>query len=164
MSAQAQQIASINRVNNASLAAGRLLIVDDVADNRIILSRRFERQGFEIAEASGGVEALDIIQKKEFDVVLLDVMMPDMSGIDVLRRIRQRFSPAALPVIMVTANALSENVVEALDAGANDYITKPVDFKIALSRVNVQVDRRRVDAVSVRQFAQLPARRSRCRR
>jgi diguanylate cyclase (GGDEF)-like protein len=146
MSAQAHQIANLNRVNDASVAAARLLIVDDVPDNRIILTRRFERQGFEIAEASGGVEALDLIQRKEFDVVLLDVMMPDMSGIDVLRRIRQRFSSAALPVIMVTANALSENVVEALDSGANDYITKPVDFKIALSRVNVQVDRRRADA------------------
>ena len=128
------------------LSAARLLIVDDIADNRAVLSRRFVRRGFEIIEADCGQEALRLIQEQPFDVVLLDVMMPDMDGMGVLRRIRQTFSASQLPVIMVTAKTQSEDIVEALKAGANDYVTKPVDLSIVLARVNNQVARRRAEA------------------
>jgi PleD family two-component response regulator len=124
---------------------GRLLIVDDVEDNRIVLSRRFLRRGFEIAEANSGRTALEMIARENFDVILLDVMMPDIDGLETLARIRKTFSSADLPVIMVTANNLSANVVEALEAGANDYVAKPVDFSVALARVNVQVERKRAN-------------------
>jgi diguanylate cyclase (GGDEF)-like protein len=128
------------------LPAARLLIVDDIADNRAVLSRRFVKRGFEIVEADCGAEALRLVQKQSFDVVLLDVMMPDMDGIEVLRRMREKFSASTLPVIMVTAKTQPEDVVEALRIGANDYVTKPVDLTIALARVNNQVARRRADA------------------
>jgi diguanylate cyclase (GGDEF)-like protein len=121
----------------------RLLIVDDVADNRIILARRFQRRQFDIAEVDCGRAALDIIERDSFDVVLLDIMMPDMSGVEVLKKIRQQYSQTKLPVIMVTANSRTEDVVEALEAGANDYVTKPVDFAVALARVNTQIERKR---------------------
>jgi signal transduction histidine kinase len=124
---------------------GRILIVDDVADNRAVLGRRFQRRGFEIAEADSGKKALDAIAAEEFDVVLLDVVMPDMDGMAVLKRIRETHSEIALPVIMVTGRSESEHVVEALSAGANDYITKPVDFAVALLRVSTQIGRRRAE-------------------
>ena len=82
----------------------RLLIVDDIKENRAILMRRLARQGFNVTEADGGTAALDLIAREPFDVVLLDIMMPDLNGIDVLRRVRETHSPAHLPVIMVTAN------------------------------------------------------------
>ena len=96
------------------LPAARLLIVDDIADNRAVLSRRFVKREFEIVEADCGAEALRLVQEQAFDVVLLDVMMPDMDGMEVLRRLRRKFSASLLPVIMVTAKTQSEDIVEAL--------------------------------------------------
>jgi diguanylate cyclase (GGDEF)-like protein len=125
--------------------AGKLLIVDDLADNRAVLTRRFQRRGFEIVEADCGAEALRLVDEHTFDCVLLDVMMPGMSGTEVLQEIRGRFSPSILPIIMVTAKSQSEDIVEALKFGANDYVTKPVDFSIAQARVNSQIERRRTD-------------------
>ncbi|HUP06572.1 MAG TPA: EAL domain-containing protein [Caldimonas sp.] len=129
----------------ADAEKGRLLIVDDVRENREILKRRFERHGFRAIEAAGGIEALDLIEREAFDLVLLDMMMPDVHGLEVLARIRAKYSPGLLPVIMVTAKTQSEDVVEALNRGANDHITKPVDFSIALARVITQLDRRRAE-------------------
>lgn len=127
------------------VAAPRILIVDDIADNRTILLRRFQRQGFEVVETDSGLKALELIASQEFDLVLLDVMMPGIDGVETLRRIRAQKSAAILPVIMVTAKSESENVVEALALGANDYVTKPVDFAVALARSNTQIGRRRAE-------------------
>ena len=123
----------------------RLLIVDDIFDNRAVLGRRFERRGFEVFEADSGAKGLEMIAAQPFDIVLLDWMMPDLEGIEVLRRIRQTHSDVALPVIMVTAKSQSEDIVQALGTGANDYITKPVDFAVALARVQTQVGRKRAE-------------------
>jgi diguanylate cyclase (GGDEF)-like protein len=123
----------------------RLLIVDDINDNRTILTRRFQRRGFEVVEADSGYVAIELIGRESFDLVLLDVMMPGIDGLETLRRIRSRKSAAALPVIMVTAKSESGNIVEALEQGANDYVTKPVDFAVALARVNTQISRRRAE-------------------
>jgi diguanylate cyclase (GGDEF)-like protein len=126
-------------------AKSRILIVDDISENRTILTRRFERRGFEIVEAEGGLAAIELIDKQSFDLVLLDVMMPGIDGIETLRRIRSRKSASMLPVIMVTAKSESDNIVDALELGANDYVTKPVDFAVALARVNTQISRRRAE-------------------
>ncbi|TBW36121.1 EAL domain-containing protein [Siculibacillus lacustris] len=126
-------------------APPRLLIVDDIGDNRTILSRRFLRRGYEVMEAESGAEALALIDRESFDAVLLDVMMPGIDGIEVLRRIRSTLSPLDLPVIMVTAKSQSEDIVEALELKANDYVTKPVDFAVALARVTAQIDRKRAE-------------------
>ena len=74
-------------------AKPRMLVVDDIADNRNILARRFQKRNFEIVEADCGMAALELIAAGSFDAVLLDVMMPDMSGLEVLRRIRSGYSP-----------------------------------------------------------------------
>ena len=123
----------------------RLLIVDDISDNRTILTRRFQRRGFEVVEADSGYVAIELIGRESFDLVLLDVMMPGIDGIETLKRIRSQKSASALPVIMVTAKSESENVVDALELGANDYVTKPVDFAVAFARVNTQISRKRAE-------------------
>src|SRR3982075_1367176 len=123
----------------------RLLIVDDISDNRAILTRRFQRRGFEVVEADSGFAAIELINRESFDLVLLDVMMPGIDGIETLKRIRSQQSASALPVIMVTAKSESNNIVDALELGANDYVTKPVDFAVALARVNTQTSRKRAE-------------------
>ena len=117
----------------------RLLVVDDDESNRDMLSRRLRRSGYEVEMAGDGQRALDMLGAHTFDLVLLDNMMPGLSGIDVLRFIRQKHSASGLPVIMVTAQCESDNVVTALRQGANDYITKPVDLKVALARIETQL-------------------------
>jgi diguanylate cyclase (GGDEF)-like protein len=132
-------------VTTETVAKPRVLIVDDVSDNRAVLTRRFERRGFEVVEADNGLLAINLIARQEFDVVLLDVMMPGIDGIETLKRIRAQKSASTLPVIMVTAKSESENIVDALNLGANDYVTKPVDFAVALARVNTQIIRKQAE-------------------
>ncbi|RZI55007.1 MAG: response regulator, partial [Pseudomonas sp.] len=100
-----------NKLITADQGKGRLLIVDDIRENRDILRRRFERHGFHTTEANGGVEALAFLESEAFDLVLLDIMMPDLSGLEVLAWIRAKHAPGMLPVIMVTAKSQSEDVV-----------------------------------------------------
>jgi CheY-like chemotaxis protein len=123
----------------------RLLVVDDVPDNRAILARRFMRLGYEVTEAEDGAEALELIAQHEYDIVLLDIMMPKIDGLEVLKRVRETHSQAELPIIMVSAKASSEDVVDALLLGANDYVTKPVDLKVAHARVEAQLARKRAE-------------------
>jgi diguanylate cyclase (GGDEF)-like protein len=120
----------------------RILVVDDVEDNRALLSRRFVKRGYLVLEADNGYAALDLIAQQDFDLVLLDIMMPGLNGIEVLKRIRGSYSPDTLPVIMVTAKAGNTDIVEALELGANDYITKPIDFSIAFARAQTQLARK----------------------
>jgi len=119
--------------------ARHLLIVDDNENNRDLLSRRFEKQGYLTETAASGEDALELIAHKRFDAVLLDIMMPGLDGVEVLRQIRKKWSLVELPVIMVTAKSEREDLVNALEAGANDYVPKPVDFLIALARIRTQL-------------------------
>lgn len=112
-----------------------LLVVDDIEMNRDMLSRRLLRKGYRVLQAASGPEALEHIDRDNVDLVLLDIMMPGMTGTEVLRRLRQTYSPQQLPIIMATAKAKSEDMVEALELGANDYVTKPIDFTVALARI-----------------------------
>ena len=126
-------------------AQPRLLIVDDFPANRDILARRFGRHGFETVEADCGQKALELVAQQRFDLVLLDVVMPDLDGFEVLRRIRSRHSAVDLPVIMVTGKSDGQDIVKALELGANDYVTKPVDFSVALARSGTQIARAKAE-------------------
>ena len=150
--AQTPRVISLRPENNLSHSLddndsvrARLLIVDDVNENRVLLRRRFERRGFDVVEAESGLSALELINRDSFDLVLLDIMMPGIDGIETLKRIRGQKSASVLPVIMVTGKTASENIVEALQLGANDYVTKPVDFAVALARVETQISRKRAE-------------------
>jgi diguanylate cyclase (GGDEF)-like protein len=125
-----------------------LLLVDDDAMNRDALSRRLTRKGYTVLTAESGARAIETVNARRVDAVLLDVMMPGMSGIETLRRLRESHSVSELPVIMVTANDRSEDVVDALDLGANDYVTKPIDFPVVLARIRTQVTARRADPLT----------------
>ena len=119
--------------------SGKLLVVDDNEMNRDMLGRRLSRRGHSVLTAENGQQALDLIGQEAFDVVLLDIMMPGISGIDVLRRVREEYSASDLPIIMATAKSESEDIVDALKLGANDYVTKPLNFPVVLARVETQL-------------------------
>jgi diguanylate cyclase (GGDEF)-like protein len=125
-----------------------LLLVDDDPMNRDALQRRLIRAEFHVLTAESGAEALEIAAAERVDLVLLDVMMPGMDGIETLRRLRQSRAISELPVIMVTAKDEADEIVKALDAGANDYVTKPVDFAVAHARIRTQLMARRADPLT----------------
>lgn len=116
-------------------ADATLLVVDDNEANRDMLARRLRRQGYEVETAVDGPQAIEKIEAWVPDLVLLDVMMPGMSGLEVLRYLRNLYDRAELPILMATAKTDSEDVVQALALGANDYVTKPIDFPVLLARV-----------------------------
>ena len=122
---------------------GNLLVVDDNEINRDMLSRRLSRRGHTVATAEDGHIALDLIEQNAFDVILLDIMMPGISGIEVFKTLRQSYSHADLPIIMATAKSEKEDMIAALKLGANDYVTKPLDFPVVLARVNTQLSLKR---------------------
>ena len=118
---------------------GLILVVDDNEMNRDMLSRRLVRKGYDVSEAEGGKEALDLIEQQPFELVLLDIMMPGIDGLEVLETIRRTRPLEELAVVMATAKGESADIVKALRLGANDYVTKPIDFPVALARVRTQL-------------------------
>src|SRR4030095_16604056 len=120
-------------------AQGSLLVVDDNPMNRDMLARRLTRRGYTVAVAEDGYQALAMIEAQQFDLVLVDIMMPGISGLDVLMTVRQRHAMAALQWMMVTAKDHSKDIVAALQLGANDYVTKPLDFPVVLARTQTQL-------------------------
>ena len=123
--------------------AGSLLVVDDNEMNRDMLSRRLQRQGYSVAIADGGKSALDMIRDRRFDLILLDVMMPGLNGLQVLQILRETHTATDMPIIMATARGESEDIVQALRLGANDYVTKPLDFPVVLARIQTHVAMKR---------------------
>lgn len=119
----------------------RILIVDDEPVNQRVIKNHLNSDRFELAFADDGDAALAIMEKSPmFDLVLLDVMMPNMSGYEVCRRIREKYLPSELPVIMVTAKNQVTDLVQGLNRGANDYLAKPFSKQEFLARVNTQID------------------------
>lgn len=126
-------------------AESRLLLVDDEVDLLEVIARRLRRRGFVVETAPGASEAQARVASQYFDLVLLDHNMPEMSGMDLLALWRQTHSAADLPVIMLTAQSDASHVVRALDLGANDYITKPLDFEVACARIRTQLTRKQAE-------------------
>src|SRR5881392_1226140 len=111
--------------------------------NRDMLARRLARKGYEIAVTESAHGLLERVKQDGTDLVLLDIEMPEVSGLDALQRLREHYSAAELPIIMVTAKTQSDDVVRALDLGANDYLTKPIDFPVAVARIGTQLSHKR---------------------
>lgn len=134
---------------------GTLLVVDDDEVNRQMLARRLERRGYSVTMAADGEQALRLVSEQSFDLILLDLIMPGTDGLTVLRRVRERFPGAELPVIMVTGLDSSRDVVDSLQAGANDFVTKPVDFSAALARIRTQLSLKRSQEELKRRMAEV---------
>lgn len=117
----------------------KLLVVDDNPQNRDLLLRRLTGCGYQVEVAEDGAQALEKINQAHFDLVLLDQVMPGMSGLDLLRLLRATYSPSQLPVIMVSAVNDSGAIVDALGQGANDYVVKPVDLPVMDARIHTQL-------------------------
>ncbi|MEX2034237.1 MAG: response regulator, partial [Xanthobacteraceae bacterium] len=113
----------------------RVLVVDDVAANVKLLEARLSAEYFDVVTAMSGTEALALCEKAECDIVLLDVMMPDMDGFEVCRRLKASPSTHHIPVIMVTALDHPSDRVRGLEAGADDFLTKPVSDVALVARV-----------------------------
>src|SRR5882757_616493 len=124
---------------------GRLLIVDDNEMNRDMLARRLERKGYVVGVAESAQQLLQRTKQDGTDIVLLDIEMPEISGLEALKMLREVYSLIELPIIMVTAKNQSEDIVKALDLGANDYVTKPIDFPVALARIRTQVAHKKAE-------------------
>ena len=116
-----------------------ILIVDDQPVNVRILQRKLEKEGMHVVTAGSGVEALEMVAVSRPDLVLLDVVMPEMDGMEVCRRIREMPDSSDVPVIFITAKDSRENKLAGLNAGGSDYITKPIDLDETLARVNTQL-------------------------
>jgi sigma-B regulation protein RsbU (phosphoserine phosphatase) len=115
-----------------------LLIVDDDDYARAELKEWLSSNGFDVHVAAGGDDVFPLLGKKRLDLVLLDIEMPGTSGLDVLRQLRKRYPADVLPVMMATAKDTSGDIVGALNAGANDYVTKPFDLPVVLARIQTQ--------------------------
>lgn len=124
-----------NRIN-------KILVVDDVEDNRILMDRHLTRAGYSVVTVNDGMAAVQSVSVDRPHLVLLDWAMPGLSGIETLQAIRQHYDANQLPVIMCTARDESDGIVSAIQAGANDYVQKPVNFPVLLARMSAQLERK----------------------
>jgi len=125
-------------------AAGRLLVVDDSADNRDILRRHLEKQGYGVTTAGDGGQCLELLASGNFDLVLLDVLMPVMDGFEVLRSMKADARLRATPVVMISALDESNSVVRCIQMGAEDYLMKPFDPVLLSARIGASLEKKRL--------------------
>lgn len=123
---------------------GRLLVVDDNATNRVILDRRLKSQGHEVFLAKNGTEALEMLAEREFDLVLLDILMPQVNGFDVLVRMKSSETLRDIPVIMISALNEMDVVVRCIESGAEDYLPKPFNPVMLKARIGACLEKKRL--------------------
>lgn len=127
--------------------AGRILVVDDDPLNRKLLEKSLRREGHEVHVASDGEEGLSLLETTDVDVVLLDILMPDIDGFEVLERIKADVDLRHVPVVMISGLEDTESVVRCIENGADDFLPKPFDPVILRARVNAGLDRMRLHAL-----------------
>ena len=136
---------SVNRNANAGPAArGSILIVDDEVNNRSVLERHLERQGYDVTCASDGESALAEVRGRSYDVVLLDVRMPGMDGREVLQRMKHDVASRDIPVVMISAADDLSTIAACIEAGADDFLPKPFDPVILRARVSACIEKKRL--------------------
>ncbi|NNE23798.1 MAG: response regulator [Rhizobiales bacterium] len=121
---------------------GRILVIDDIASNRELLERRLGRDGHDVSTAGSGREALRVLEGKEFDLVLLDVLMPDMNGLELLERMKSEPRWRGIPVIMISGLKENDAVVRCIEEGAEDYLPKPFDPVLLRARIAASLERK----------------------
>ncbi len=122
---------------------GRILVVDDIRGNRDLLVRRLRRDGHHAVAVDTGRAALDLLARQEFDLVLLDILMPDMNGIEVLARLKAEVGWRHIPVIMISGLSEVDAVARCLEAGADDYLAKPFNPVLLRARITSALEKKR---------------------
>jgi adenylate cyclase len=135
---------SDRKAGTAQIERGSLLVVDDNDMNRDMLSRRLRREGHGVTLAENGRQALDALRAKPFDLVLLDIMMPEMDGFQVLERLKADNTLRHIPVIMLSALDDVESVVRCIEMGAEDYLHKPFDPVLLRARIGASLEKKRL--------------------
>jgi two-component system, sensor histidine kinase and response regulator len=159
----ARTIAALNDVSELQgpepgaigTTAGVLLVVDDNASNRDVLTRRLKRQGYSVVAAENGIQALEQMGVRDFDLVLLDIMMPEMDGFEVLSRLKSDDRLRHIPVIMISALSDADAVARCIEMGAEDYLPKPFDPTLLKARTVACLERKRARDREVRYTADL---------
>jgi len=125
-------------------APGRLLVVDDNKVNRLLLGRSLEQQGHQVAFAENGRRALEMLHESKFDLMLLDIQMPEMNGYQVLERIREDLDLRDMPTIVTSSLEELDSVVRCVEMGAEDYLTKPVNPVLLRARIGASLEKKRL--------------------
>ncbi len=141
--------------------AGRLLVVDDNALNRDVLSRRLRLEGHEIAVASSGMEALALARKQPFDMILLDILMPEMGGLQVLQHLKDDAALRHIPVVMISALDEMDSIIRSIEIGAEDYLPKPFVPAVLRARVGACLEKKRLRDREVEHLRQIEEERNR---
>ena len=118
------------------------LVVDDYENIRLMLVNALKKLGVTVTEASNGIEALDILSKKQFDILFTDIVMPEMDGFELCEEVRKRSELRELPVVVVSTHCDSNYIVKALQLGADDYIAKPIEIDLVekvISRITTEL-------------------------
>lgn len=148
VSASEEQLAS-------RVAKGLLLVVDDNEVNRDVLSQRLKRQGHDVVTAENGRDALIAVRSQAFDLVLLDIMMPEMDGYEVLQELKADKALRHIPVIMISALHELDSVVRCIEMGADDYLSKPFDSILLKARIGACLEKKRARDREMRLFEEL---------
>ena len=125
-----------------ALQSSRILVVDDNASNRDVLERRLKREGHNVVTAAGGAAALELVAAEDFDLILLDLIMPEMGGFEVLRRLKASGHSRDIPVIVISALDELDSVVRCIEAGAEDYLSKPFNPTLLRARVDASLEKK----------------------
>src|SRR5512143_1085808 len=125
-------------------AGGQLLVVDDNSVNRLVLGRYLQQLGHTVAYAENGRQALELLRAQAFDMLLLDIEMPEMNGYQVLEQMRSDARLRDLPVIVASALDEMDSVVRCIQMGAEDYLTKPVDRVLLQARIGASLEKKRL--------------------
>ncbi|MEZ6100045.1 MAG: diguanylate cyclase [Pirellulaceae bacterium] len=131
---------------DSRLNSGTVLVVDDESINRKLLTSMLERHGYCAMEACDGDDALEWVRSGKCDLILLDIQMPDRDGFELLAEIRKHRDRTQLPIIIVTANNSTVDIVRAFQCGANDYVSKPIDVDVILARINTHISLQKAQA------------------
>lgn len=119
----------------------KILVVEDDTDIKELISLQLQLQNYQVRTAATAKEGFELIGENSFDLFIIDRMLPDSGGLEICRRLRSDSKTANSPILMVTAMSEAENIIEGLDAGADDYITKPFDIEVLQARVRAQLRR-----------------------
>src|SRR3954470_19848670 len=123
---------------------GRILIIDDDAITSNMFAQMFARNDFKAQTASQPANALNLLQTNDFDLVLLDIFMPEINGVDLLKEIRKIPRLAMIPIIMITSSNDGNDLAASFEHGANDFLTKPINMHAALARIKAQINSKRL--------------------